>query len=365
MSSSSNCNKRRKVSHVYGYVEYTIRDFNDIVQQYEREKRFESEPIMAFGYPLKIRICLPDDYSNNNISAYTCPKVDVDIHCHLIKKTWLHSSSDADVKVGDVKGTSIFVKDVSHNWDEDGSLSIIASLSMPRDYSWAPEKLQQQPFLTELYLQKDNTDVCFVVKNKEFNAHKIVLRQRSKILHSMIEGSTDGKVFPIHDVREEIFEAMLEYVYTVKTPPFNKIDDIKGILVAADKFGLTDLKLLVEYNLAGKMLHTENVIDLFILANSHSCSLLKEDSMKLFVSNADKIMDSDDWKLIQESPELLEELLRFLAVTSKSIIRTNNVTPENVNDADIRSLRNASMKANLEIDGSREMLISRLSDHMK
>ena len=155
-------------------------------------------------------------------------------------------------------------------------------------------------------------------------------------------------------------------------------------LLAADRLDCTDLKLYAESTITDKFLNASNAAHWLILGDSHSCALLKEASMKLYKSDANSVMESDDesWRKIVESNRLVVELLKFCTVTKKlpppvgtaavsssssttnnKRKRKNNSHIDTVDHLDVTSLREQLLEANLEIDGSREILVDRLKEH--
>ena len=96
--------------------------------------------------------------------------------------------------------------------------------------------------------------------------------------------------------------------------------------------------------------------------------------MKIYKSDASSVIESDDesWQKILESKRLLAELLKFCTVVKKqSPPAVAAATPSSTNNKrkrktkkeidavdhlDVTSLREQLLEANLEIDGSREIL---------
>ena len=72
-------------------------------------------------------------------------------------------------------------------------------------------------------------------------------------------------------------------------------DGARGVLKAADRFGVTRLKQLAEIELATRHLSVESAADLLLLADAHSCPQLKESATELFVSKAPEVMATAGW----------------------------------------------------------------------
>ena len=235
---------------------------------------------------------------------------------------------------------------------------------------WYPKELQQHDILTELYhdASSDTADVVFKVGEKEYHAHKSILSRRAKALFELCKEHEGEGPIPIPGVEEETFQKILEFVYTVKTP---QIEDDEAtateMLVVADRFDCTHLKLFVESTITDKILTASNAATLFVLADSHSSALLKEAAMNLYASNPSAVKENfKGWSRVEESKRLLKELLEW--VTFK-FISSNNSTADktaqntDIDHLDVTSLREKLEEAKLEPDGSREILVERLKKH--
>merc|ERR1711957_118857 len=104
------------------------------------------------------------------------------------------------------------------------------------------------------------------------------------------------------------FKGMLNFIYTVKTPDIKHKDIAKEYLSAADRFDCVHLKLYVESVIVDKFLTAKMAVPWLVYADSCSCALLKEAATNLFLTDPESVKQSEDWHLIKESPDLLEEL---------------------------------------------------------
>lgn len=118
---------------------------------------------------------------------------------------------------------------------------------------------------TQYVNNKTLSDVIFVVEGKEFFAHRIALLSSSEIFRSMFDGNyreREAATIPIPNIRLEVFQAMMECVYTgtVEVRP----ELAQELLEAADQYMLDGLKRLCEATIAGQ-LSAENVTAAFDL----------------------------------------------------------------------------------------------------
>ena len=80
------------------------------------------------------------------------------------------------------------------------------------------------------------TDVVLLVDGTELKAHKSILAARSKVFAAMFEHECLEKEqtrVTITDVAADVFEEMLRYIYSAKTPDLDQF--APKLLAAADK----------------------------------------------------------------------------------------------------------------------------------
>ncbi|XP_057321798.1 speckle-type POZ protein-like [Microplitis mediator] len=170
-------------------------------------------------------------------------------------------------------------------------------------------KSQMSHDYEELYNSKIGSDVVVEVGDKEFPAHKIILIARSPVLaamfsHEMIE-KKDNRL-TIIDIDPEIFEKVLEYIYTDKVVDLD--DDANDLLEAADKYQLETLKQMCQNSLS-KSLTAENSIYLMTLAERHNAKELLEYVSEFMVVNAEEIIETKNFKEWEKSKSSLDLML--------------------------------------------------------
>jgi hypothetical protein len=206
---------------------------------------------------------------------------------------------------------------------------------------------------TKMHLPKRPT-LSFFVREMEYRAHKIILALRAKKLCEIArECDSDVPIripIPISSVRKEIFKIILDFVYHVKKPDFENQDIAIELLIAADRYECVHLKLHVESVIVDKFLTAGNAATLLIIADSYSCALLKEAAMHLIVTETETVKNTEAWLKIEESNRLLKELLECSVCFHKPV----------GDRLDVTALREKLEEANLELDGSREVLADRL-----
>uniref|UniRef100_A0A0E0ASE6 BTB domain-containing protein n=1 Tax=Oryza glumipatula TaxID=40148 RepID=A0A0E0ASE6_9ORYZ len=147
--------------------------------------------------------------------------------------------------------------------------------------------------LSNLLESKEGADVSFIVGGEIFEAHKIVLAMRSPVLKAELCGEMrEARMarITIKEMQPEVFRALLHFIYTDSLPNMgnlqggHKIEMIRHLLVAADRYAMDRLKLICQHIL-GKSLHVDNVATTLALADQHSCDKLKKVCIEFMASS--------------------------------------------------------------------------------
>jgi hypothetical protein len=149
-------------------------------------------------------------------------------------------------------------------------------------------------------------------------------------------------------------------------------EQAKQLLLAADRFGCTNLKLYMESMMVETFVSSSNVIDLLMLGDSISCALLKETCMNFYMENPTIVQEESkpDWTRLTESTSLLLELLNYATSGRKMCMPLQYYKSESAKERvscfmhpgdylDVTSLRERLELLNFDVDGSREMLVQR------
>ncbi|KAJ1691718.1 hypothetical protein LUZ63_015873 [Rhynchospora breviuscula] len=120
-----------------------------------------------------------------------------------------------------------------------------------------PSEYKQQ--IINLLENGNGADVTFKVKGQTFNAHKLILAARSRVIESLFVGPCKEKsdtVIEIEDIEAPVFKSLLHFIYSDTVPELEERDDSKNnhnsklmaqrLLVAADRYGLEGLKMMCE-----------------------------------------------------------------------------------------------------------------------
>ncbi|OEU07609.1 hypothetical protein FRACYDRAFT_251031 [Fragilariopsis cylindrus CCMP1102] len=358
-------------------IQLVIHNFKD---RTEKGDKFIQSPVLkAHGYDWKIEVypkgSMKSLFETEYVSFYLSyvgdqkykPAARVAISCGSTRATWTEVIIFSEETIMSNEYTK---RDdlLAEFLEEDGSLKISFDIQIASESKsiWYPKELQQHEILTELYHEASETaDVVFNVGGMEYHAHTNILSRRAKTLFELSKDYNNDDddcevVIPISDMKGEVFQKLLEFVYTVKTPEVKDVTAAIEILLAANRFDCTELKLYVESVIVDKFLTPTIAAKMLIIGDSYSCALLKEAAMNLYASNPSAVRGSEGWSELKESTYLLDELLEFMSYKNDHDATTTTNTVDNL---DVTSLREQLQESKLEVDGSRSMLVERLKKH--
>ena len=200
----------------------------------------------------------------------------------------------------------------------------------------------------ELLKNKEKADLSIYIHGELFQVHSLILDNYAPLLADYCkqnDGSSNG------DIRPDVFQKVLEYVYSGICPFGDIVGKFgKELIDAANRFELVELKLAIERLLVReRILDKTNVADYIVFADAQSCPLLKEYAISYFLLHAKEILNSDYSKALRESGELLSEIIKML-------------TSQDENGIGVNELRKELSKRKLDVDGSKEALTFRLEE---
>lgn len=217
--------------------------------------------------------------------------------------------------------------------------------------------------LAALLASGEGSDVKFVVGDTSFRVHRIILSARSPVFRAMLQGPGKGTI-AVEDVEPVVFQAVLRYLYTegalrslllsfplcfvvpschdqrtsarlkynvmrclrVRLSPraaFHRLvtADLEGepgpelaqhLLVAADRFKIDRLRLLMEQQLCAT-LDVKSAAHVLLLADQHNATDLKRAASAFVALNAQAVMATSGWEqLCSSRPKLLSEVMRAM-----------------------------------------------------
>ena len=212
------------------------------------------------------------------------------------------------------------------------------------------------------YCHSYDFDVTFQLcgeESTEVHAHRCILKARAPDLAEIVG---ENCIIPIEGVDSDVFQMILRFIYGGELPAKNSIKyNARAIVSASNRFGCTGLKLAAEAEVATAGITTENAADVILFADATNCAMLKEAAMDYFVENAQEVMVINGFVEVAKSPPIMKEMMSAMAVGSqKKFALLSNTKNKNYESMNVASLRQILDVYGLDVDGSKEMLISRL-----
>jgi hypothetical protein len=249
----------------------------------------------------------------------------------------------------------------------------LADHTKPVPPPFIPENPSSCKTIQGVFLEEKYSDIVFEVgegngkgnarkvaktTSVTFPAHRIIVSNCSKTLAELCaSGGVDNGTtqIQIDNVSPDIFRLLLSYIYGMTI----SIDDMKShakeIIDAADRFGVTSLKLEAELSLVNNTLFDiENVKELLLYADSKNCALLKEAAMDYMLENKDVVLKNIRF---DDAPGSLVSDV-FAAIARAETMKDDSAS--HFHSMRISELRQMVHDKGLEVDGSREMLIALL-----
>jgi hypothetical protein len=253
--------------------------------------------------------------------------------------------------------------DTSKPFLVDGNLTIEVDIQVYKDASpsWEPKNELQLDMMKILESTDQSGDVTFQVGPEEFSAHRHILEARAPVLAALAEDCPSGTPIPIQDIKPSAFRSLLRFVYA------NDVEDLpneaRELLDVANRFGCKALKLAAEAELASSCITVDTAADMILIGDAKNCALLKEAAIDCSAANSMLVKSSKGWKEIEESLPLMKELMDVVIGNKKRPAPANGSEQEErdyYKRICVSTLRRKLEDKGLDVDGSREMLISRL-----
>ena len=203
-------------------------------------------------------------------------------------------------------------------------------------------------------------------RSEVFYAHRAILSARCPLLAAVAEGSDVDTPIHIESIDPELFRILLRFIYGGEVPAKDSLRQKPlDIIRAADQFDCNGLKLAAEAEfVADHPITTNNTAEVIMFADAMHCALLKEAAFDYFAVNREAVQASDGYNQIMESPKVLNELVT-LGFANKKRPATADINGRDFKRMRVATLRQKLDAKGLDVDGSKEMLISRLEESEK
>ena len=237
-------------------------------------------------------------------------------------------------------------------------------------------------FVQRLFNDENSADIVFTVAHRDpsnndligpltttkFYAHSLILKSAAPLLAELCKSTKASLASTTHvdipGIAPDLFHTLLRSIYGYTIPDLG-CDNTQTmeIIDAADKFGVTHLKLEAEAHYVNSLTITlENVMDHFQYADSKNCALLKEAVLDFIVMHKAQIIEK---KLLSNTPvDLCNDILAAM-MRNENAGKAGGGKDDGLGAMGISELRRKAFEKGLELDGSREMLIAALESNKR
>ncbi|KAL6214708.1 hypothetical protein ACLB2K_014140 [Fragaria x ananassa] len=205
------------------------------------------------------------------------------------------------------------LKSKSLKQQHDGSLALhaLATKATPLSHVDAvPPAPNSQVYLGEQYVNNPTlSDITFLVDGKQFFAHRICLLASSEAFRAMFDGGyreRDAKDVEIPNIRWDIFEPMMRFIYTGSVDVDLEISH--DLLKAADQYLLEGLKHQCEHAIAQDIC-VENVSLMFELSEAYNAMSLMQACILFVLEQFDKLSKKPWYHPLMK--RIIPEICRF------------------------------------------------------
>jgi hypothetical protein len=257
------------------------------------------------------------------------------------------------------------VLDPSKGYLVDGNLTIEVDIQVYMDKLPAFRPKTTLPLdMIQFWESAKYSDVTFQIGTEAFSAHRGILEVRAPELAALAEDCLPDTPIRIQGVKPSAFRSLLRFVYGNAVPDSEELkSEARDLIDVANRFGCKGLKLWAEAELVESGITVDTAADLILIGDAKNCALLKEAAVDFFAANAKSVRASPGWAKLRESAALLDELM--------DVVFINKKIPDPADQSDeetdykrmcVSTLRRKLEDRGLDVDGSREMLISRLEE---
>ena len=171
-----------------------------------------------------------------------------------------------------------------------------------------------------MFENQEDCDVVIRVKEKEFPAHKNILKVRSLVFASMLRHDMKEKqtgIIDIQDCEPSVFSDFLRFLYYKEISSLSE-ENVFDLFTLSDKYDVPDLReRCMEFMKAN--LSVETFCDTITLALTHTETELIQLCTELFIGNAEKIIETVKWQsFLAHNPTQSNELFIKYVASKKS-----------------------------------------------
>lgn len=277
---------------------------------------------------------------------------------HFVERTWVLDSESSII-------------------DSNGALAVVLSMKEDSARLHFVPKNPSHKMIKEKFNDEATSDVCFEINSYEemedgtkrlkqsrtFHAHRSILQMCAPMFAALFESNDGGEAASkavISDIKPDLFQHMLWYVYGGSVPNADLKAHAKDIMDAADKYSIVNLKLEAEAAYVESTTITmDNARDNLLYADAKNCALLKEVVLDFIAENS--IEASQKITFSNVPAHVMKDLLVAFG-RSQRRDDTNQVEGDKFSVMRVSELRRMLDEKGLYVDGSREAMIEALKN---
>ncbi|XP_044010264.1 speckle-type POZ protein-like B [Aphidius gifuensis] len=175
------------------------------------------------------------------------------------------------------------------------------------------------------YLPNDDLKICsdviIQVGQKSFRAIKGILAVRSPVFSAMFNHKefkeNEKKKIVIEDIKEDVFEEFLHYIYTDESPNISKMP--MELLAVAGKYQVNCLKNTCE-KIICKTINFDNVANVFVCSDRYNLKKLNRKCFEFMKRNLRDVMVNKTFQVYKKKyPEIFVGVLEELLLSADSV----------------------------------------------
>ncbi|CAL1296281.1 unnamed protein product [Larinioides sclopetarius] len=171
-----------------------------------------------------------------------------------------------------------------------------------KDQKMVPLSHTLNGYLKSVYDEHFLSDVKLKTSTGLFPAHKVILGASSSVFKAMFSNNMEEKdsdCVNIEDLSDDAISRMLLFIYTARLEDLTW-ESASNLYVAADKYAILGLKDICSSYLKDN-LSPSNACEILLVADFHADGDLKSVVQDFILKHDEKIVNSDEWKLLMET----------------------------------------------------------------
>ena len=183
----------------------------------------------------------------------------------------------------------------------------------------------------ELFENMKHSDVTINVTGQQFRAHKVILATRSPVFGAMFEHPSKENmigIVDIVDIEPDVFKELLRFIYTGEVPSLRMDEVATGLLAAADKYLLVNLKKACGDHLI-KQMSPEICVQLLLISEDDPAYYLRKNAVDYCRKFPAEVMATASWKReIMKIAPWMEDVIQlmFESLKVKSVKRISRIS---------------------------------------